>query len=363
MPIKKLTLDARMLGHSGIGTYIKSLIGGLGKTFDLTLIGNTAELGMYAPGAHIIPFTAPIYSIKEQFLAFKSTPADIFWSPHYNIPLLPMRAKRRIVTIHDVYHLAYYHHLSKAQKAYSKIMIGAAVKMSDAIITVSEFSKKEIIRYTGCPTEKIHVIYNGVRKNSVIRLKEELQAKYRLPEKYILFVGNVKPHKNLKKLLEAYLLLPGQLREEYKIVIAGKKEGFITGDRELLQWADADAGLRSNIFFSGYIDEEDMDSIYHYASLFVFPSVYEGFGLPPLEAMQNSCPVISSGAASMPEICRDAVLYFDPLSASSICEKIENVLTDPSLRESLIKKGIEHCISFSWERSIEEHEVLLSSLS
>ena len=362
MSTRKLLLDARMINSSGIGTYLKNVIPGLRKEVGLALLGNPDELSAYADKEEIINFCAPIYSIREQGIALKSRGADVFWTPHYNVPLLSPGSKKRLVTIHDVFHLAYFNQLTTAQKFYSRLMISAAVSLSDQIITVSQFSKEEIVRHTGCKPDKIKVIYNGVRTEPVLKDPAGIRARYRLPEKYLLFVGNVKPHKNLKKLLEAYLLLAPSVREEFKVVIVGKKEGFITGDSGLISMVSSTPELSGNIHFTGFVADEDMDSIYALASLFVFPSLYEGFGLPPLEAMLNKCPVLSSRAACMPEVCGDAVVYFDPLNAAELSEKIAHTLADGQLRKNLAEKGSMHIRKFRWESSVDEHLRLLRSL-
>lgn len=359
---KKLLLDARMIHSSGIGTYIKSLITDIKDKFDLVLLGREEELRTFVSADKIIPFSAPVYSIREQLMVFRMCRADLFWSPHYNVPLFPLGYGKRVVTIHDVFHLAHYDQLSCSQKAYSTLMLSAAVRLSDAVITVSEFSKREIIKYTSCPERKIRVIHNGVRTQGILKDEKDIRTKYRLPDKYILFVGNVKPHKNIRKLLKAYLLLETRLQKEYKIVIVGKKGGFITADHHLIDWINATPALSENVHFTGYVEDDDMDSLYSFASLFVFPSVYEGFGLPPLEAMLNHCPVVASNSTSIPEVCGDAALYFDPLNETDICARIRLLLMDKPTRDSLIAKGTRRLKEFNWKQSAYEHTEVFDML-
>ena len=288
-----LCIDCRMINHSGIGTYIRNLIPYFIEKYDTVLLGDPDELiGFNAK--NIISLKSKIYSIAEQIELFRKVPkCELFWSPHYNIPLLPIMSNHRVVTIHDVYHLAFYNELSRKQKIYAKLVINAAVKLSDKVITVSTFSKNEIIKYTGCKPGVIAVVYNGVDQFKKDTFNRDVNAVYNLPLNYILFVGNVKPHKNLKVLLKAYLLLSDELKQQYKVVIVGKRDGFLTGDEELTRWINTHPEIQADIVFTGYVANDDMDVIYQNASLFVFPSVYEGFGLPPLEAMLNNCPVIA----------------------------------------------------------------------
>ena len=358
-----VVVDARMIDASGIGVYLENILEHLVSDYKVTLLGDPEKLASYKTKAEIISFLAPIYSIKEQ-LAFKNIipDCDIFWSPHYNVPLFSIKAKKRLVTIHDVYHLAFSQELSLMKRLYARMVMYFAVKLSDKIVTVSEFSKKEVLKYVKTDESKIIVIYNGVDHHVKINSFKKLKKKYNLPDKYILYVGNVKPHKNLRKLLEAYLLLDPSLSPKYKVVIVGQKHGFITGDLALIKWINVTPKLSDSVVFTGFADHEDMDTLYYYASVFVFPSIYEGFGLPPLEAMANGCPVIVSNESCLPEICGDAALYFNPFDELEIKDKITTVLKSPVLQTDLIERGIQHSSKFSWEKSGKLHVELFNSL-
>ncbi|WCT14918.1 glycosyltransferase family 4 protein [Mucilaginibacter jinjuensis] len=358
-----ITIDARMIDASGIGVYLENILEQIVSAYKVILLGDPDKLAAYQHTAQIIPFFAPIYSIKEQ-IAFKNIipECDIFWSPHYNVPLFSIKAKKRVATIHDVYHLAFSQELGLLKRLYARMVMNVAVKLSSRIITVSEFSKKELLKYTKSEDNKITVIYNGVDHHVKINSFEDLKEKYKIPDKYILYVGNVKPHKNLRKLLEAYLLLDPSLYQKYKVVIVGQKHGFITGDLALIKWIDNTPRLADNVIFTGFADHEDMDTLYYYASVFVFPSIYEGFGLPPLEAMANGCPVIVSNESCLPEICGDAALYFNPFDEREISNKISTVLKSRTLPTQLIERGIQHASKFSWEKSGRIHIGLFNSL-
>ena len=363
--MKEVTLcvDARMIKNSGIGVYITELLKLFSGRFKLILLGDPEQLRTYEHTAQIIPFLAPIYSLKEHYQLFRLVPqCDIFWSPHYNVPVLPVKAKHKVVTIHDVYHLAFGQDLGAVKRIYARLMIGRAIAFGEKVITVSNFSKNELIRYTNCPGEKIKVIYNGVVQKTGLQSFGALQSKYNLPAKYILFVGNVKPHKNLAVLLKAYLLLDEPIKNDYHIVVAGKLDGFITGDETSLKLVSHDPLLKEKVTFTGYVDDEDMAGLYHYASLFVFPSLYEGFGIPPLEAMLNACPVIASEAASIPEICGDAALYFRPDDPVKLKEQILLVINDNELREKLTGKGQERANQFSWLKAADKHISLFKNI-
>ncbi|WP_029522920.1 glycosyltransferase family 1 protein [Persephonella sp. KM09-Lau-8] len=340
-----IVIDARMINASGIGRYIRNILPFLLKEFNLKLLGNEQELKKYFPinSNQIINVNSKIYSIQEQFeIARKIPQCDIFWSPHYNIPILPIKAKKRMVTIHDVYHLAFKKSLSLPQKIYASIMIKQTVKRSDIILTVSEFSKSEIKKYV--PTNKdIKVIYNGIDLSffdKPVPLKEK--------GNYILYVGNIKPHKNLVKALKAFskLKIP-----EIKFKIVGEKDNFITIDKEVKKIAQK---LGNRVEFTGYVSDDELKELYRKAKLFLFPSLYEGFGLPPLEAMASGTPVIVSNVASLPEVCGDAAFYINPYDINDIARGIETVLKDEDLQRQLIQKGLERVKLFSWEKSAQK---------
>ena len=359
-----LTIDARMAGASGVGRYIRSLLPYLADNqgFSLTLLGNEDDLTKYgmfnSDRIRVVECSAKIYSLKEQFeLPMKIPKAcDLFWSPHYNTPLLPIRAKRRLVTIHDVFHLAFFNMLTLQQKAYAQLMFNASARLSDKIITDSEFSKSEIIRYTGIDARKLRVVRCGIDKKifKLIEDKDSLQhikRSYNLPEQFILFVGNLKPHKNLTTLLKAFDILINENAVDCGLVIVGKKEGFISGDVDVHTMIENSRNLRERVTLTGYIEDKDVPVIYNLASAFVLPSLYEGFGLPPLEAMACGCPAIVSDIASIREVCGDAAYYVDPYDADYMAQSIYKVLGDETLRRNLKRKGAERSKLFSWEDS------------
>jgi glycosyltransferase involved in cell wall biosynthesis len=354
-----LAIDARMINSSGIGVYLRNIIPFLSQEYNLVLMGDEKELTTLKalPNVRISQALAPIYSVKEQLeIKKKLPPCDLFWSPHYNVPLLPIRARKRVVTIHDVYHLAYQHTLTLPQKLYANFLIRAATKLSDKIITVSDFSKNEIIKYSKVAADAIVTIHNGVDAERFSSIKSN-SPKLSQPdaEKYILFVGNVKPHKNLFTLLKAFSHLLDEGMSSFNLVIAGKKEGFITADTQVAKMIDASPMLKKRITFTGFVTDKDLPQLYQNASALVFPSVYEGFGLPPLEAMASGCPVVASSAGSIPEVCGDATVYFDPLDYLSLANKLRQVLGSEELRLELIDKGYNKVKQFTWEKTAQKH--------
>jgi glycosyltransferase involved in cell wall biosynthesis len=264
-----------------------------------------------------------------------------------------------VVTIHDVFHLKFLNTLSLAQKIYAQTVLNAAAKMSDHLITVSYFSKKEILQYIKLEESKISVVYNGVGKafldpKNELK-KEDLQKKYKLPAKYILFVGNLKPHKNISNLITAISLLKKDPSwEAYKLVIVGKRKGFITG-LEGLDTLIHNLDLDQEVLFLETVETSELPLLYSLASLLVFPSFYEGFGLPPLEAMACECPTLVSDIDCLKEIYKNNSFYISPSEPKSIENGIREVLMNEDLRKNLIEKGKTYAKKFTWEASANEH--------
>ncbi len=363
-----ITIDARMLSASGIGTYIQNLVPEIisaYKNIKFNVLGNRSDLqqSSFAGKANVslIDCDSPVYSVTEQFEFSRRIPkgTTLLWSPHYNVPLIPTSAQKRLVTIHDVFHLAFSDQLNLRQKTYARLMLNAAVRLSNKIVTVSNFSKTEIMKYTKISSNKISVIHNGINIEQFKVLRgpdiNHTKIKYGLPEKFILFVGNIKPHKNLKRLLVAYEKLYKQDLKDYGLVMVGKKDGFITGDNELFRILKNKSALQERVLFTGSVETAELSAIYNSASMLVFPSLYEGFGLPPLEAMACGCPVIVSNTASLSEVYGDAAYYVDPYNPESIAEGIHKLLYDKGLRQGLIQKGFKRTKMFTWKNSVEKH--------
>lgn len=355
----EIAVDARMIHASGIGTYLQNILPAICSNYKTVLLGDIKALHTYH--ADVIEFTAPIYSIKElATLPFKVPACKVFWSPHFNVPLFASRAAKVVTTIHDVFHLAFFNTLSSKQKIYARFFYNHAARQSDAIITVSNFSRQEILRYTAAKADQIKIIYNGVHQASFGRAFSATEAeaiirKYSLPQRYILFVGNVKPHKNLIGLVEALEAI-FKKNENLFLVIVGKKVGFITGDNQVGKLIAASPLLKERILFTGFADQDDLPFIYQRAKLLVMPSLYEGFGLPPLEAMAADTLTAVSDQASLPEVCKDGALYYNPYKKEAIRLVLEKALNLSTEEEYTLKrKASEISQTYSWEQSRQEH--------
>lgn len=357
-----IAIDCRFVRHSGIGRYITELVPRLvphdEHRFTLIVSKKEWDQGFVEtctrPNVQMTICNASMYSIREQVEMPMRIPAcDIFWSPHYNVPLLPIRAKKKLVTIHDVLHLAMRKEFFLPKRLYAKLFLYAATHFFDKVLTVSEFSKQEILRFEDIDPKKITVIYPAAGSDFIKKhpTDEEVRSvceKYRLTRPYFLYVGNIKPHKNLSRLLEAYQLFlqtacPGILPS---LVLVGRKDTYSPVVASLSE------ETRSHIRFTGYVEDADLPAVYRGASLFLFPSLYEGFGIPPLEAMAQGVPVLASNAASIPEICGDVADYFDPTDVEGMAEKIATLWRDNSSQDRLRKKGLKVLEKYGWERSV-----------
>ena len=340
-----LIIDCRMINNSGIGTYLKNIIPGLidSNRFQITCMGY-ANL-KYFSWFHLIKYisvNSKVLSIEEQFeFLFKIPSCDIFWSPHFNVPFIKINKGKRVVTIHDVYQLAKSNDFTKVKSVFYKIIINRAIKLSSKIITVSEFSKKEILKYTGATSNKIIPILNGIADDYNKNYKCE-----NINEKYILCVGNILPHKNLILALRAFSKID---RKDIKFIIVGKY--FQRNiERNLDEILD---DLRDKVIFTGQVSDDELKHLYANATLFLFPSKYEGFGFPILEAMKFDLPIIASNIASIPEVGGTCINYFDPFSENDLTKKINNFFNEGRIDNPY--RYTEHLKKFNWSRVINQH--------
>lgn len=257
----------------------------------------------------------------------------------------PLNYSNQIMTIHDVSHERYPEWFSKNYYRFYHYMMPRIGKKAHAVLTVSEFSKKEIVNTLGINAEKIHVVHSNVPFHNKPS-KEEILSFTRNPEaeRYILAVSSMDPRKNFIRLVEAFDKIKDKSVKLYIIGMSFK--AFNTPDLQKL--------IGENVHLPGYIPDEKLQTMYQNALLSVYPSLYEGFGLPPLESMTYGCPVINSDIPALREVSQDAALYVDPYNVDDITQKIEQLLVDEPLRKELQEKGLLQIKKYSWDKSAKQ---------
>ena len=356
----RIGIDARKLHDFGIGTYIRNLLRHLARLdgdTEFVVLAHPADceaVGSLGENFRAVPEWAANYSVAEQIripLALRRERVMLFHAPHYVLP--PLVRCRSVVTIHDCIHLMFPQYLpGRLALVYARTSIALASRRATRVLTVSESSKRDILRFVDVPTDKIDVIYNayderfGVepREEDVIRVRE----RYQLHDEFVLYAGNVKPHKNLERLIEAFDLVRKRGLDHLKLVLIGDEISRYAALRRAVHSHQ----LHKYVRFLGYLPEETLAVMYRLAGVFVFPSLYEGFGLPPLEAMASGTPVVTSNVSSLPEVAGEAAVLVDPYRPEAIADGIERVLSDETLRRDLRAKGLARARQFSWEASV-----------
>jgi len=286
-----------------------------------------------------------------QTTKIKIEDTDIFFGPNFRGA--GQKAQRNVITIHDMAHEYYPETTSKRISKYLKKLRQEAGK-ADLIITVSESTKRDILKFFDVAEEKIRVIHNGV--DTVFQpikdqhLLDTAREKYNLNERFVLYLGAIQPRKNISTLIRAYNILCKGHNFKYKLVIAG---GVGWKNKNICPLIE-ELGLRDKIILTGYIPEHDLPTIYNLSDAFVFPSLYEGFGIPVLEAMACGIPVVTSNVSSLPEVSGGAAVLINPHSIKDLADGIKRILFDEELRKRNIAKGIKRAKFFTWERCAKE---------
>lgn len=363
--IKRIGIDARFYGPigKGLGRYTQEIVDNIikldpdnkyviflrkenfndFKTDNLKVKKVLADIKWYGLAEQII---FPFFIWREKL--------DLIHLPHFNVPIFcPVKF---VVTIHDLILIKFptirattLGPLAYKIKSFAyKVVILSAIKRARKIFAVSEYTKNAIIKQFKIKPDKIIVTYEGVAELSKI----SAASKDFISQPYLLYVGNAYPHKNLEGLIKIFSEINSHISEkdvginkikpDLKLVLVGKEDYFY---KRLKQYAK---NFSDNIIFPGYVPDADLKTLYEKALAYIFPSFYEGFGLPPLEAMAQGLPVVSSDKTCLPEVLGDAALYFNPDDEMDMKNKIEQVLNDEKLRESLKSRGYEQIKKYSW---------------
>ncbi len=363
----RIGIDARFFGSigKGLGRYTQKLIENLEKVdfynqyFVFLRRENWNEYQPQRKNFTKVLADIPWYTLREQVQmprVLKKCGLDLVHFPHFNIPVA--YEGKFIVTIHDLILFRYPTRKASTlsapayflkKQAYRRV-INHAVKKSEKIIAVSKHTKKDILENFKIHPEKIIVTYEGVdsANNLPPEPSETILKKYGIIKPYILYVGNAYPHKNLDRLILSFKEVVKNY-SSLNLVLAGKEDYFY---KRLKKFA-ADNHAK-NMIFPDHIADNHLPIVYREAKLYVFPSLYEGFGLPPLEAMAEKIPVVSSNASCLPEILGNAAYYFDPRGISEMSEAIKKVLSNEALRKKLIVEGKKQILKYNWKKMAKE---------
>ena len=356
----RIAIDARKLRDYGIGTYIRNVLRHLARidrSTEFVLLCRPVDadgLSELGDNFRVVPERAGPYSVREQLnvpLDLRRERVDLFHAPHYVLP--PLVPCRSVVTIHDCIHLRFPQYLpNQFAYAYARSSLWIATHRANRVMTVSEASKRDILRYFRVPESKIDVIYNAIDERlgeaPTPEEMQQVQERYQLNDPFVLYAGNIKPHKNLERLIEAFhSMRKGDLEHVKLLIIGDEISKYAT-----LRRAVHRLKLHKHVRFFGFVSDKTLACLYRLAGVFVFPSLYEGFGLPPLEAMAAGTPVITSDLSSLPEVVGDAALLIDPYDPNAIADAMRRVLTDPALADNLRVRGLARAGQFSWDRSV-----------
>lgn len=354
-------IDARKVQDFGIGTYIRNLVAGLKEIDDencyvlFTGAQGRDSFDGLPDNFRVIVERSPVYSARElmalSWRLFRLR-LDLYHATHYVLPLTT--PSRVVVTIHDIIHLLYPQFLpNRLAFVYAQRMMRRSLSRADRVIAVSENTRSDLTEYFGVDGSEIEVIYNGVDDAYRQKLSEEdldrwlRQLDVRRP--YLLFVGNPKPHKNLDRVIRAYARACETAEIDGPLVCVGDR----TAAQFKLRQRAEQLGVGDRVRLLGHVAQEALPALYQGASLFLYPTLYEGFGLPVVEAMASGAPVLTSNTSALKEIAGGHAHLVDPLDTERMARAIVRLMTDHGYREKLAAKGLARSRDFRWQLAAE----------
>lgn len=364
-----LDLTSTPKSKTGIGRYMLGLLKGLQEVDDeneYLLFAQDDDLdgfGVYKDNFKFIPCSSK--KLRKQWVRIlweqvvfpwrlKKAGADVLLCPNYSMPY-PVRLVHHKMAVVNAFHDMAYFMFPELyigwKREIFKWYIKRSARSTDKIITISENSKEDIPKFCKPKNTDITVTYMGAKKDFFEGqpASDETLAKYRITGEYIYYVGTLEPRKNVKGLIEGYKLLPKETRNKYKLVITGKKGWFYD---ELFSMVNRDPELRENVIFTGFVDDEDMIPLMKRASAFAYVSLYEGFGIPVVEAMAAGVPTVTSNRSSMKEIAEGYGFLADPDNAQSISDQLQAAV-NTSKDDERIKNAQEHARIYNWKSCAE----------
>jgi glycosyltransferase involved in cell wall biosynthesis len=354
----RIAIDARMISPGsmhGIARYVFELLKCLevaspeGYEFFIVVNpGSPLEGRAWPSHMRLVTVRGGWMSLRQQWelpRLLRRIRADLFHAPSFMAPLVcPCRL---VMTIHDLNHMVLPQFYTPFHQFYYQIFVRSCIRRSDYILTVSHFSKDEIVRNLAISPDKVFVTYNGVSTSYRPVVDPEMLAYvrdlYELPERFIFCVSNNKPHKNVHQLVRAYC----HASIDMPLVLA------CPVDQSIIRIAET-YGKKHLVYFSKFIDEAHLPSVYSMTHLFVYPSTYEGFGLPPLEALSCGAPVVVARSSSLPEVVGDSAIFTNPFDHHDIARALELGVGDEALRDRLRRYGVQHARRFSWESMTDQ---------
>ena len=360
----RVGIDARKLTDFGIGSYVRNLVESIARrpeaqayAFRVYVRGeDRAALPELPENFTVVEEDSPGYSISEltrfAWHLWRDR-LDLFHATHYVIP--PLARARAVVTIHDIIHVLYPQFLpNRAALLYARVMIRRALKRADRILTVSYNSKRDLVDYFGIAPARIEVVYNGVAPRfhaDVPRAeRDRVVAKYGLPRPYLLFLGGEKPHKNVRNVIRAFAEARRERALPHALVLAGP----MPKNRNRVEALIAALDLEARVHRPGVVPEEDLPGLFAGAEAFLYPTLYEGFGLPVIEAMACGVPVLTSSTSALQEVAGGYAYLVDPMDVDAIARGIVALATDPRRRAEFAELGKRRARDFSWDRAAEQ---------
>jgi glycosyltransferase involved in cell wall biosynthesis len=367
MPSVKIAIDIRRMTEFGVGTYIRNVVRTLGRLDhenEYLLIGppvKVEEIGVLPPNFRAIPLVAPERSVqgyREFRTALQRLQCDLVHIPNlFSIPrALPCRY---VMTVHDMLdHMARAREQSGFWRSLHFQLTKRVLAGASRIFAVSNFTRNEIEKLFEIPPERVEVVYNAIderflRGHASAADRDLIARRYQVTYPFLLYAGRISPHKNVVRMIEAFSALKTELERDgaypdLKLIIIGDD---LSGNPDLRRTV-VRSGVHNDVRFLGFVPIEVLRIFYDEAKIFVFPSLYEGFGLPPLEAMVHGTPVVTSNVSSLPEVVGNAAVLVNPENVFEIMRALHRVLMDQALRDRMKERGYKQATRFSWELSV-----------
>jgi len=363
----RIAIDIRRMYEFGLATYIRNVVRTLGRidsTNEYYLVGAAArfeQLGELPQNFHFLPLQNPettFANYLEMHKVINAHQVDLIHVPHTFWRPLITKAPF-VITVHDLLDYMYRARTNNgARRMMHSYFTRQVMHHAARIFAVSNFTKRDVGRFFNVKPEKIEVVYNALDENflrghSTAAEQAIIRGRYQVDSPFLLYAGRISPHKNVARIIEAFSALKGELAKEgtypdLKLIVIGDE----VSKNPDIRRAVIRSGVQHDVRFLGYVSIDVLRVFFDMAKVFVFPSLYEGFGLPPLEAMAHGTPVVASNTSALPEVVGNAALMVNPENVFEISRALLRVLTDQSLRERMKAAGIEQAHRFSWDASV-----------